>query len=281
MAAPEDSVFLYPVRGQDEAALYALNEGGAGGYYPVGVNDYWHGGVHFKFTGPEPLQAVADGVLAAYRFDEEPTPFEVQEYVKDHPGAADYSRSFVLLKHEHVTPMGKDFVFYALYMHLCSKKEMGGLPLPSMFQKRWRVLGSKGSAVDLLNDPADPKSHVGNVPVGGYLAKLGETPTHYQVRYRGTQHFKGYALLPKGFNPKKIRVKNGTKWDPVKLPIYDGDDRSKLVGYLRTPEGDDYAKASLVASKVPDPKPPPAPPAKKGEAPKPPPSPRAPPPTIS
>ncbi len=252
MRPPNEESVLFPVPGLDAESLYAKGEAGDGGLYPVGANDYWHGGVHLRFETPQPLVAVQDGELLAYRFDEEPSAFEVEQYVKDHKNESNYSRSFVLLKHKHLTPKGKELVFYALYMHLCSAKEMKSLPLPQMFQKRWKVIGSAvGGAVDLLLDPADSKSQVGHVPKDGYLSNLGETAIHYKVGYRGNQHFKGVALLPKGFDKTRIQVKNGAKWDAVKIEVRDPDDKTKLVGYVRTLTPEDRCVAKLRVTKLP------------------------------
>jgi hypothetical protein len=48
--------------------LYRLNETGKGGYFPIGVNNCWHGGIHFRTNNP--VTAMLNGQLFAYRIPE-------------------------------------------------------------------------------------------------------------------------------------------------------------------------------------------------------------------
>jgi N-acetyl-anhydromuramyl-L-alanine amidase AmpD len=95
--------------------LCRMNETQTHGWYPMGANQTWHGGIHLKGTKGEPVYAMIPGVLVAARFGKNPTKLG--------------NNNFVLLK--HVIPMAqpavpgseeppkpKDLVFYSLYMHL-------------------------------------------------------------------------------------------------------------------------------------------------------------------
>ncbi len=104
------------------------------GYYPLGANGLWHGGVHFdKDTGLvgdlTEVRCIADGEVVAYRIDE--------EYPKSDFGSAQsiYSTGFVLVKHRLEVPAppppapvagaqpvdaaaAPSLTFFSLYMHL-------------------------------------------------------------------------------------------------------------------------------------------------------------------
>jgi len=105
------------------------------GYYPLGANGLWHGGIHFdEDTGLAKdlteVRCIADGEVVAYRIDE--------AYPKSDFGSAQpvYSTGFVLIKHRLEVPAppapppaqgtapgappaaGPSLTFYSLYMHL-------------------------------------------------------------------------------------------------------------------------------------------------------------------
>jgi predicted chitinase len=105
------------------------------GYYPLGANGLWHGGIHFdEDTGLAKdlteVRCIADGEVVAYRIDE--------AYPKSDFGSAQsiYSTGFVLVKHRLEVPAppapppaqgtasgaplaaGPSLTFYSLYMHL-------------------------------------------------------------------------------------------------------------------------------------------------------------------
>ncbi|RBH52921.1 MULTISPECIES: hypothetical protein [Pseudomonas] len=105
------------------------------GYYPLGSNGLWHGGVHFdESTGlvaqQSEVRCIADGQVIAYRIDEA---YPVSAY-SDRSTIA--STGFVLVKHQLEVPApptpataagatpapaaagGPTLVFYSLYMHL-------------------------------------------------------------------------------------------------------------------------------------------------------------------
>lgn len=93
---------------RDFLATYVDN---ASGFFPVSFDDRWHGGIHLK-PGNEPLRAIADGEVIAYR---------VATQAETYPGAGDYDTSFVLLKHTTETGENTPVVFYSLLMHLLGR----------------------------------------------------------------------------------------------------------------------------------------------------------------
>lgn len=104
------------------------------GYYPLGANGLWHGGVHFdEDTGLvgdlTEVRCIADGEVVAYRIDE--------AYPKSDFGSAQsiYSTGFVLVKHRLEVPAppppapvagaqpvaaaaAPSLTFFSLFMHL-------------------------------------------------------------------------------------------------------------------------------------------------------------------
>ncbi len=89
-----------------EAAAHEFfrnTEKGRGGYYPIGVNQNWHGGVHLHAPEGTPVRAIIDGKLVAARFGSTP---ELG------------SNNFVLLRHDIEMPANQTLKFFTLYMHL-------------------------------------------------------------------------------------------------------------------------------------------------------------------
>jgi hypothetical protein len=98
------------------------------GYYPLGRNGLWHGGVHFDSGTAGTLKqssvhCLADGEVVAYRIDiQSPiTPCIVNKRSIEKP----FSRNFVLVRHRLQPPKIEgsqdtppSLTFYSLYMHL-------------------------------------------------------------------------------------------------------------------------------------------------------------------
>jgi len=74
------------------------------GFYPVGANGLWHGGIHFgtqtgnALSQDEGVRCIADGEVIAYRID------NAYPKVTYECGEATYSRGFVLIKHKLQLP---------------------------------------------------------------------------------------------------------------------------------------------------------------------------------
>lgn len=89
---------------------YKNNETQTHGWYPMGINQTWHGGIHLTAPRGTPVRAITDGVLVAAHFGRQATKLG--------------SNNFVVLKHTIPIPAKKKgldpkkFIFYSLYMHL-------------------------------------------------------------------------------------------------------------------------------------------------------------------
>ena len=98
------------------------------GYYPMGRNGLWHGGIHFDSgtaggLDQSSVHCLADGEVIAYRVDtHSPT---TQYLVNKLPVNKPFSRNFVLVRHRLQPPKIEGnadtpprLIFYSLYMHL-------------------------------------------------------------------------------------------------------------------------------------------------------------------
>ncbi|WP_246327085.1 hypothetical protein [Burkholderia guangdongensis] len=104
------------------------------GFYPLGANGMWHGGIHFdqntraKLKQGDGIPAIADGEVVAYRLD---STYPEQEY-QDGRHAL-YSTGFVLIRHRLTLPPSpkpgpgasaskpapnETLTFFSLYMHV-------------------------------------------------------------------------------------------------------------------------------------------------------------------
>jgi len=118
----------YPLKAAaDEAAdpqqFYRALAKARDGYYPLGANGLWHGGVHFdEDTGlvndATEVRCIADGEVVAYRIDEV---YPTSEFGSMR---ALYSTGFVLVKHRLEVPAdpgaqpAPGLTIFSLYMHL-------------------------------------------------------------------------------------------------------------------------------------------------------------------
>ncbi|UTM59085.1 pesticin C-terminus-like muramidase [Photobacterium sp. CCB-ST2H9] len=111
---------------KDLAALKVLLNGQTSGRYIISKGRGWHGGLHinsriaFWAQHFQPVQAMADGELVAYRMAEE---YPTTQYLDT---TSSYSNNFCLLRHSFQNPDKEDekYTFYSLYMHLQSQKEI-------------------------------------------------------------------------------------------------------------------------------------------------------------
>jgi hypothetical protein len=73
-----------------------------GGYFPLGSNTIWHGGIHIHAPQGEKIHCMADGVIVAARLGDDAVAIK-------HYG----SNNFIIVKHTL-----KSTVYYSLYQHL-------------------------------------------------------------------------------------------------------------------------------------------------------------------
>lgn len=121
---PVDEGSYLGVPGGQEGAVPRTDDG----YYPIGANSLWHGGIHFDSNSAATLdqergvRCIYDGEVVAYRVDGEYPQIEFPNGTR-----AAYSRGFTLIRHKLEIPQGEadqrpKLVFYSLYMHLLDFK---------------------------------------------------------------------------------------------------------------------------------------------------------------
>lgn len=142
-AGPVDSTlaplknWAHPVGDKSDPLAQLTNLARAcGGYYPLGRNGFWHGGVHFDagtagIVGIDQpnVHCLADGEVVAYRIDSR-YPLSTLYTKTNAPIEAPFSTGFVLVRHRLQAPVIEgtegappSLTFYSLYLHLQSWDE--------------------------------------------------------------------------------------------------------------------------------------------------------------
>lgn len=187
------------------------------GYFPLGRNGLWHGGVHFDsgtagtvgLEGQSHVRCLADGEVIAYRIPET-TPMTTfhpaPKVTKDKP----FASGFVLVRHRLEAPKieGKgtppSLIFYSLYMHLAdwksyqadSRRERPAF-WPESNQRRVKQSAKdrrKGHPSELGAQLLHAASHgkaIGFLPVGAAVTVSGDGA------YRKVESIKGPIDLQK------------------------------------------------------------------------------------
>jgi hypothetical protein len=181
------------------------------GYYPLGRNGLWHGGVHFDsgtaagLKQQSSVHCLADGEVVAYRIDRESpkTTYYDHKLTVDKP----FSRNFVLVRHrlqlpkiEESTDTPPSLIFYSLYMHLQDWEKYDDDPTlarPGFWSEVHRV---KVTANDPHpDDPEQRGLHVYYRPRSGkvadFLPRGAEVVISGQGDYRRLKNRLGPASL--------------------------------------------------------------------------------------
>ncbi len=132
------------------------------GYYPIGRNGLFHGGVHFDSgtagtLDQSSVHCLADGEVVAYRIDTKSptTGYFVKETVEK-----PFSRNFVLVRHrlqppkiDGSTDIPPSLTFYSLYLHLqdwAKYQQDSTIARPAFWPER-RTFRVKQTANDMLS----------------------------------------------------------------------------------------------------------------------------------
>ncbi|WP_206736599.1 N-acetylmuramidase family protein [Pseudomonas protegens] len=153
------------------------------GFYPIGANGLWHGGVHFDdasglVSDKTEVRCIADGEVVAYRIDKT---YPVSEYGSKR---APFSTGFVLVRHRLELPAppaspataggtpasalvaGPSLIFFSLYMHLLDwqgYQTSPALKRPGFWNATYKV---KAAASDkLLGLRVRSSESAGNTPI--------------------------------------------------------------------------------------------------------------------
>ena len=134
----ETMLIAYPIK-KLLGELYKNNiEGGDGGFFPLGANHFWHGGIHLYYD-VEPIRAIAEGRIIAYRTN--------KASLKDEKNNT-YSNGFVLVEHNVTLGEKTNITFYSLYMHLLPADEYSAQQkraIPDFIAKKQYAVGGKNA----------------------------------------------------------------------------------------------------------------------------------------
>lgn len=104
------------------------------GFYPVGVLNNWHGGIHIEW-GSRKIRSIADGYIIAYRLPEKSIRIEKEAGENKEKKKYSYSNGFILIRHRYVSPRGQSLAFYSLYSHLLPKEEYKEREIPACYNE--------------------------------------------------------------------------------------------------------------------------------------------------
>lgn len=146
----------YPENLSDEISAYKINEKGLSGYYPIGVGDFWHSGIHLPISSDTPIKPLVFGQVIAYRigkkyqtidlpqklskekleeyyskhktfYDENDEVFYLNGKISFSEAKINFANNFILLEHFIKDKDGEvSLKFYTLYTNIASssKKEV-------------------------------------------------------------------------------------------------------------------------------------------------------------
>lgn len=154
-----------------------------GGYYPMGANGLWHGGVHFDqgtagAFDQSSVRCIADGEVIAYRIDGQ---YPISEYTGEIPliQRALFSTGFVLVRHRLALPplratSASDapepaLTFYSLYMHLqdwAGYQAQTSLPRPDFWGEGIYCVETQGSDLNVRAEPSRSAKVLAALPKG-------------------------------------------------------------------------------------------------------------------
>ncbi len=188
------------------------------GYYPIGRNGLWHGGVHFdsgtaSVLDQSSVHCLADGEVIAYRIDERSA---ATSYF--HEGVAverPFSRNFVLVRHclqppriEGSADAPPTLIFYSLYMHLqdwAVYRDAPDLSRPSFWPlgATYRVAPTASDV--RLGQPEQKGLNVRNQSRQGRV--IGFLPRGAQVTVSGTGDYRRLENAP---GPEHLKAADGS-----------------------------------------------------------------------
>ncbi|MCP2020797.1 UNVERIFIED_ORG: putative chitinase [Pseudomonas reinekei] len=203
------------------------------GYYPIGRNGLFHGGVHFDggtagTLDQSSVHCLADGEVVAYRIDtQSPTTRYFVEEAVEKP----FSRNFVLVRHhlqppkiEGSTDIPPSLTFYSLYLHL---QDWGKYQQDSTIARPgfWPVRPTfrvKQTANDVL--PGRPEQQGLKVLNKWDGQVIDFLPRGAEVTISGTGQFR---QLESSLGPAKLLNPDGSIKGYLSIKVLQNPDRNK------------------------------------------------------
>jgi hypothetical protein len=179
-----------PAAGHSLQHLTALSKA-KGGFYPIGGNGLWHGGIHLDKGTSEAfdqsrISCMTHGEVVAYRVDEE---YPVSTYNGTPPFQirAPFSTAFVLVKHtlQAKVPATEDaskpkppaLTIYSLYMHLkCWKdyRQDEKLERPAFWGAGRYTVNTRSNELNVRGEARSNAPVVGKLTKGSQIRASGE-----------------------------------------------------------------------------------------------------------
>jgi muramidase (phage lysozyme) len=179
-----------PTAGHSLQHLTALSKA-KGGFYPIGGNGLWHGGIHLdKGTSDafdqSRINCMTHGEVVAYRVDEE---YPVSTYNGTPPFQirAPFSTAFVLVKHtlqakapateDASKPQPPALTIYSLYMHLkCWKdyRQDEKLERPAFWGSDLYTVNTRSNELNVRGEARSNAPIVGKLTKGAQIRVSGE-----------------------------------------------------------------------------------------------------------
>lgn len=190
------------------------------GFYPIGSNGQWHGGVHFGAqTGQylaqgDGVRCIADGEVIAWKIDEQYPTVDYSSY-----GPATYSTGFVLVRHRLQLPRadrdqpegaaepggrGEDqqeetsLLFYSLYIHLLDEAGYSNdiaKERPGFWGEASYLVGDEANDSDRIRNPHIPEDGVGLNLRDAANAIVGFAPRGTRLRLGKRRGTSGYYAV--------------------------------------------------------------------------------------
>lgn len=185
------------------------------GYYPLGRNGLWHGGVHFDAGTAGTLdqsrvRCMADGEVVAYRIPER-TPLSTFFPQPGETVEAPFATGFVLVRHRLQAPKVEgssdtppELIFFSLYMHLqdwAHYEADAALERPAFWPERNLCVRADVSNTRLGTSTPKGLSVLSQPTEGGHMLLLDLLPPGTPVvvsgegTYRKLEHSRGPASL--------------------------------------------------------------------------------------
>ncbi|HWV10597.1 MAG TPA: SH3 domain-containing protein, partial [Pseudomonas sp.] len=179
-----------PAAGHSLQHLTALSKA-KGGFYPIGGNGLWHGGIHLDKGTSEAfdqsrINCMTHGEVVAYRIDEE---YPVSTYAGTPPFQirAPFSTGFVLVKHtlqakapateDASKPQPPALTIYSLYMHLkCWKdyRQDEKLERPAFWGSNLYTVNTRSGELNVRAEARSNAAIVGKLSKGAQVRASGE-----------------------------------------------------------------------------------------------------------
>lgn len=211
----------YPESITNEISAYRLNENGLNGYYPIGVGNFWHSGIHLSISSDTPIKPLISGKVIAYRIDknyqrvslpqkltkekldekyskhksfyiEKDGIYYVNEKIPSSERKINLASNFILLEHFiQDTDSKNSLKFYTLYTNIGSSSEK------NIYQEDFKTDGK----IHILND--EEKFSCSQIGPSGY---------DRDEKYIEISCFLEKSLFDIKFNSKKLIFLSADKY---------------------------------------------------------------------